>query len=149
MSRRTHLLMGYCVQYACMSFTTKALATTALGLHGSDIMGMLHEIILWLRCGYIMVMLWLLLWLLCQAGERLCYGCHASQERINTSVVPMAPRVFFQSLSAYLIYPKLSEQYKQCEQQDNWHHKKVQLKTVLLSIGTMFYTRYLEFFHLA
>ena len=65
------------------------------------------------------------------------------------SPVPMAPRVFFQSLSAYLIYPKLSEQYKQCEQEDNWHHKKVQLKTVLLSIGTMFYTRYLEFFHLA
>ena len=61
--------MGYLVQYACMSFTTKALATTALGLHGSDIMGMLHEIILWLRCGYIMVMLWMLLQLLSAKRE--------------------------------------------------------------------------------
>ena len=34
---------------------------------------------------YTMVMLWLLLWLLCQPGERLCYGCYASQERINVS----------------------------------------------------------------
>ena len=102
---------GYLVQYACMSFTMKALATTALGLHGSDIMGMLHEVTSWLHCGYIMVMLWLLLWLLCQAGERLCYGCHASQERINASAVPMAPWVFFQYLSAYLIYTKFSEQY--------------------------------------
>ena len=35
---------------------------------------------------YIMVMLWLLLWLLRQPGERLCYGHHNmdySLERIN------------------------------------------------------------------
>ena len=46
-----------------------------------------------------MAMLWLLLQLLCQLGERLCYGCHASQERMNMSAVPMAPCVFFQPLS--------------------------------------------------
>ena len=38
--------------------------------------------------GYIMVTLWLLLWLLHQQGERLCYSCHAIQERINVSAVP-------------------------------------------------------------
>ena len=52
----------------------------------------------------------LLLWLLCQPGQRLhlvrlcygyCFGC-ISQERINVSVVPTAPRVFFLPLSLHL-----------------------------------------------
>ena len=46
-----------------------------------------------------MAMLRLLLQLLCQLGERLCYGCCASQERINMSSVPMGLCVFFQPLS--------------------------------------------------
>lgn len=104
--------------------------------------------ILWLRCGYIMVMLWLFIWLLCQAGERLCYGCHASQERINTSAVPMAPRVFFQSLSAYLTYLS-SVNSTNSVNSKTAGITKGPAKTVLLSTGTMFYTRYLEFFHLA
>ena len=78
---------GYFVQYPCMSFTMKALAATSLGLHWSNIMVMLHEVMLWLCYSYIMVMLWMLLWLLHQPRERLCYGCHASQERIKESGV--------------------------------------------------------------
>ena len=94
---------GYCEWYAYMSFTMEALAAAALRL-----------------CyGSIMVMLWLLLWLLCQLGERMCYGCCASQERINMSAVPTAPRVSFQPFSSSLSYPGFSEQ---CEQQDSWHH---------------------------
>ena len=85
---------GYCEWYAYMSFTMEALAAAALRL-----------------CyGSIMVMLWLLLWLLCQPGEGLCYGCGASQERINIPAVPMAPQVSFQALSSYLAYPGFSEQ---------------------------------------
>ena len=78
---------GYFVQYPCMSFTMKILAATSLGLHWSNIMVVLYKVILWLRYTYAMVMLWLLLWLLHQPGERLCYGCHASQERIKESEV--------------------------------------------------------------
>ena len=73
-------------------------------------MAMLYEIMLWLHHGYIMVMLWLLLQLLHQPGERLYYGCHANQEKINMSAAPMAPRVFFQPLSLCLAYPGFSEQ---------------------------------------
>jgi len=70
----------------------KALATAALGLHWSDIMVMLYEVMLWLSYDSFMVLLWLLLQLLHQPGQRLCCGCHASQERINVSAVAMAPR---------------------------------------------------------
>ena len=84
---------------------------------------MLYEIILWLCYGYIMITLWLLLWLPQQPGERLYYGCHASQEKINVSQVPMAPQVFFQPLSSCLAYPGFSEQ---CEQKDNRHHEQDQ-----------------------
>ena len=75
---------------------------------------------LWLCYGCLMVMLWLLLWLLHQPGERLCFGCCASQERINVSALPIAPRVSFQPLSSCLAYPGFS---KRCEQQYNWHCK--------------------------
>ena len=51
------------------------------------------------------------------AGER---GC-ASQQRINMSVVPVAPQVSLEPLSSCLAYPGFSEQCGQCEQQDNWH----------------------------
>ena len=88
-----------------MSFVMKALAPATLGLHWSNIMVMLCEVMLWLRYGCILVMLWLLLWLLCQPGERLCYGYHSSQERINMSAVPMAPHIFFQPLNSHLAYP--------------------------------------------
>ena len=53
----------------------------------------------------VMVMLRLLLWLPCQPGERLCYNCHVSQDRINVSAVPTAPRVSFQPLRSCLAYP--------------------------------------------
>ena len=88
--------MGYFVRYTYVSFTMEALAAAVLKRHWSGIMVMLYEVMLWLCHGYIMVMLWLLLWLLLscllhQPGERLCYGCCASQERINVSAVPIAP----------------------------------------------------------
>ena len=49
------------------------------------------------------------------------YGCCASQNRINVSAFPMAPRIFFWPLSSHLAYPGFSEQCAQCEQQDNQH----------------------------
>ena len=84
-----------------MSFVMKALAPATLGLHWSNIMVMLYEVLLCLCHGYIMVMSWLL----CQPGERLCYGYPSSQERINMSAVPMAPHIFFQPLNSHLAYP--------------------------------------------
>ena len=68
-----------------------------------------------------MVMLWVLLQLLRQPGERLCYGYHASQERINVPVIPTTPRIFFQPLSARLAYTGFSEQCDThwCHEQDD------------------------------
>ena len=94
--------MGYFVWYACMSFPMKALAAAALEPHLSGIMVMLYEVTSWLCYGYIIVRLWLLLQLLRQPGKRLCYGCHAPQERKNVSAVPMAPGVSFQPLNSCL-----------------------------------------------
>ena len=74
MLQSTHLVTGNFVQYTYMSFTMKALVVALLGLHWSSLMVMLYEVLLCLCHGYIMVMSWLL----CQPGERLCYGCHAS-----------------------------------------------------------------------
>ena len=88
-----------------MSLTMKVLAATVLGLHCSDIVTMLYEVMLWLCYGYVLVMLWLLLWLLSQLGERLCYGCSASKKRINISTFPMVPQVSFQPLSWHLAVP--------------------------------------------
>lgn len=39
----------------------------------------------------------------------LVYATAVSQERINTSTVPIAPGVFFQPLSSRLAYPGFSE----------------------------------------
>ena len=64
---RYSIVIRYFVQYACKNFTVKALATTASRLHWGSIMIMLCEVILWL----LYAMLWLLLWLLCEPGERL------------------------------------------------------------------------------
>ena len=104
----------------CMSFTMKALTAAALATLEQH-----RGCVTW---GYVMatLWLWLLLWLLRQPGERLCYGRWASQERINLSAVPTAPWIFFQLLSSQLAYPGFSKQHKQCEQQDNWHHKQGQ-----------------------
>ena len=49
----------------------------------------------WLHCGYIVTAAMAAAQpgerLLCQPGQRLCYGYHGSQERINVSAVPTAP----------------------------------------------------------
>ena len=42
-----------------------------------------------------------------------CYGCCASQERINMSVVPGVPHFFFQLLSSHLAYPGFNEECAQ------------------------------------
>ena len=39
----------------------------------------------------------------------LCYGCRTSEERINSSAVPMAPRIFFQPLSSSFVYRGFSK----------------------------------------
>ena len=44
-----------------------------------------------------------------------CCGCYASQERVNTSAVPMAPCIFFHPPSSCLAYHRFS---KQCTQWD-------------------------------
>ena len=48
------------------------------------------------------------------------YCCCASWRRINMSAVSMAPQVFFQPLSSFLVYAGLSKHCGQCQQQDNW-----------------------------
>ena len=53
------------------------------------------------------------------AGERSC----ASQQRINMSVVPVAPQVSLEPLSSCLADPRFREQ---CEQQDNCHQEQDQ-----------------------
>ena len=63
---------------------------STLRLHWNDIMVVLHKVMFWLCYDYIIVMLWLLLQQLYQLGERLCYGCHASQEGRSVCAVPMA-----------------------------------------------------------
>ena len=52
-----------------------------------------------------------------------CYGCCASQERINVSSVPIAPWVLLQPFSSRLAHSGFSKQCRQCEQQDNWCHE--------------------------
>ena len=73
------MAMACCVRYACKSVTRRALAAAALGLQRSDSVVMLCEVMLWLHCSSMMVLLWLLLWLLSRPEERLCYGCCASR----------------------------------------------------------------------
>ena len=83
---------------------------SALRLHWNDIMVVLYEVIFWLCFGYVVVMLWLLLWQLHQLGERLCYGCHASQERRNVCAVPMALSSLLLPFGSHLAYPGFSEE---------------------------------------
>ena len=93
----------------------KALAAAALGLRWSGIR----------------VMLWL------------CYGCHASQERINISAVPTAPRDSFQILSLHLAYPGFHEQCRQCEE-DQRETRKTEFFTFHAFEGlTFFFTSFL------
>ena len=94
MSLGTYLATGYFVQYAYMGTIWKGF-TAGLGLHWGSIILTLCEVMLWLHYSYVVTALWLLH----QPGERLCYGHHAHQDRINVSAVPMAPRVFSQPLS--------------------------------------------------
>ena len=115
----------------------KALAAAALGLHWSDFMIMLYEVMLWLCYGYVLVMLWLLLWLLSQLGERLCYSCSASKKRINISTFPMVPQVSFQPLSWHLAYPEFSEQCGQRKQRDSWPYEQDQQDSPLCSLMSM------------
>ena len=103
-SRGPRKVTGCHVWYPCMRFTMKALAAAALGLPWSSLMVVLYKAMLWLCHGYIMALLWLLLWLLHQKGERLCFGYHASQERINIYAVPMAPGIFLQLPRSHLTY---------------------------------------------
>ena len=74
------------MQLASMGTVWESFAV-ALGLHGGGIMVMFCEVMLWLCYGYVMAVATAAE----SAGERLCYGCHASQERINLSAVPMIP----------------------------------------------------------
>ena len=74
---------------------------------------------LWLCYGYVIPVVAarreVLLLPLCQPGERLCYGFHASQERINMSAVPTAVRRFIcVSLLLYLkkSFPNLFTNFK-------------------------------------
>ena len=62
-------------------------------------------------CSYV-VLLWLLLWLLCQPEE----NKHVCRSHGVSRLLPA-----FQPLSSCLAYPGFSEQCPQYEQQDNWH----------------------------
>lgn len=75
-------------------------------------------------------MLWLLLQVLHKLGEKLFYGCCASQETVNLSAVTRAPWVSFQALSLCLASPGFSEQCGQCEQQDSWRQEQNMTLTV-------------------
>ena len=96
---KLHLEKPRVVWYTCMNLTMKPLAAAALGLHWSDIMVMLYEVMLWLPYGYVMAAAMAaksakrkaVLWLLCQPGENKCV-C-----------------VFFQPLMSCLAYPVFSE----------------------------------------
>ena len=77
-----------------------------------------------------------MLWLLHQPGERLYYTCYAIQERINLSLVPTAPCVFFQSLSSSLAYPGSSKQCVQHEQQGSCCHKQDEQERVRAQPGS-------------
>ena len=65
----------------------KALAAAALGLHWSDIMFMLYEVMLWLHHDYVVTAAMVaesarrdtVLWLPCQPGENKCVcSCYCS-----------------------------------------------------------------------
>lgn len=70
--------------------------------------------------GSVTATLWLWLWLLHQPGQISCYSCHASQERIHMSAVPMAPYVIFQALSSSFACLGFSKQCKQCEKDQQY-----------------------------
>ena len=68
------------------------------------------------------------------ARREYCYGCWASQERINLSAVPAAPGVSSQPLSLPFAHQGFSEQWGQSDQQDNWRHKQDQQYLILSEI---------------
>ena len=89
-----------------------------------------HELLAWLQ----VTLCWRDMWaprrkgVAFTAASLLCLW--VSQERINVSAVPMAPRVFFQLLSSHLASPGFSKQCGQCEQQDSGVRSRLRLKTV-------------------
>lgn len=112
------------VQYACVSFTVKALAVARWGYTQATafIYFMLHEVTFWLCFGCIMVTLWLLLQLLFPPGWRLC--C-AIPRREWTCLQFL---LFLESPCSLLAASSLpilgfSKQCTQCEQQDSWCHQ--------------------------
>ena len=109
-------LCGMPVRASCESS-----GATALGLHWSCILVMLHEVVLWRCCGSTMFMLWLLLWLLYQPGENKCLQF---LQLINSSS---------SLLACALSTLGFSKQYKQWGQQENWHHKQDQQDTHVLA----------------
>ena len=141
--------MSYFTQYTCMSFTMRAMAAV---LHWtSGIMVMLYEIILRLCHGYAMAVLWLLLQLLRQPGERLCDGCWASQERRNMSAFLMAPQVFFQPLSSHCAHTGFSKQWGYVNRETTGAVSRINdtlsiMKTIKLCIIQIFRTSNLTWF---
>ena len=86
--------------------------------------------------GCVMATLWLCL--LGQSREErihhvCCYGCRASQKRINTSSVPMAPWVSFQLPCSHLAYPGFSKHCEQDAMLPNFSiiHRKISLSSRL------------------
>lgn len=100
------------VRSACLSFTTEALAAAASGLHWSRSKAAFHEALLWLRHRRAAVPWPLLLPLPRQPGGNK-RACSAN-----------APQVSFPPLSSWLAYSGLSRQWKQCDQQYNWHSQQ-------------------------
>ena len=97
----THLVMGYFVWYACMSFTMKALAVAASGLHCSGIKCM----VIW---GYVAAAA-----TAAGSARREAVSRLPSQPWENKmSAVSIAPQVF-QPLSSRLANPACGEQYTQ------------------------------------
>ena len=90
-----------------------------LGRHHDYIIWCYVTALLWLCSGYVVAAVMAV----CNPGERLCCGYSASQERINISAVPMAPRVSFQPLNSCFTYLGFNKQCGECEQWDNRHRK--------------------------
>ena len=125
MSWGTRLTTGYFCSISIYKFHLKSPGCCYTGA----ILEWHHRYIMW---GYVMAMLWLLH----QPGERLYYVCHATQERINLSSVPIAPCIFFQSLSSSLAHPGSSKQCVQHEQKGSWCHKQDEQERVRAQPGS-------------
>ena len=79
-------------------------------------MVMLYAVMFWLCYGYVMAVAMAA----ASAGREAMLQLPRQPGEDNVSVVPMAPRVFFQPLSLCLAYPGFSKQCGQREQPDRW-----------------------------